>query len=160
MAVCAVGAANATVYVYVGSWEVDQGPSWTVVPPAYTGQQAAALLFGGSPANYVVSSVDSNPVDINFQNWVSTWGGACGDNFPCGTLSADNFVVSTAGFYQNPGDTSSYVQDWEVGSQYTNYAFSAVPEPATWAMMLVGFAMFGFAAYRQTKKSQPVLSVA
>jgi PEP-CTERM motif len=29
----------------------------------------------------------------------------------------------------------------------------AVPEPSTWAMMLLGFAGLGFVAYRRTKKS-------
>ena len=28
---------------------------------------------------------------------------------------------------------------------------SAVPEPSTWAMMLIGFAGLGYAAYRKTK---------
>lgn len=28
---------SASALTYVGSWEVDDGPSWTTVPPAYTG---------------------------------------------------------------------------------------------------------------------------
>lgn len=28
------GGADAATYVYVGSWQVDEGPDWTVVPPA------------------------------------------------------------------------------------------------------------------------------
>jgi PEP-CTERM motif len=28
---------------------------------------------------------------------------------------------------------------------------SAVPEPSTWAMLLIGFAGFGFAGYRRAK---------
>jgi hypothetical protein len=32
----------------------------------------------------------------------------------------------------------------------------AVPEPSTWAMMLLGFAGLGFMAYRRTKKSAAV----
>src|SRR6266849_9164625 len=89
--------AHAVTYTYVGSWEVDQGPNWSTNPIAYTGQQAAALLFGGTASSYVISSVDSNPNDINFENWVSTYGGACGGTFPCCTLSADNVFVSNAG---------------------------------------------------------------
>jgi len=37
---------------------------------------------------------------------------------------------------------------------------SAVPEPATWAMMLIGFAGIGFVAYRRTKKSAAALAAA
>jgi hypothetical protein len=30
----------------------------------------------------------------------------------------------------------------------------AVPEPSTWAMMLVGFAGLGYAGYRETKRAR------
>jgi hypothetical protein len=36
---------------------------------------------------------------------------------------------------------------------------SAPGEPATWAMMLIGFAGLGFMAYRRTKKSAAVKSI-
>ena len=39
-----------------------------------------------------------------------------------------------------------------------NAAIAAVPEPSTWAMMLLGFAGLGFMAYRQ--KSKPALMAA
>ena len=69
----AVGQVKAD-YIYIGSWEVDQGPSWTTVPPIYTGQEAAALLFGGSASNYAISTVDSNPANINFESLVQSVG--------------------------------------------------------------------------------------
>ena len=54
---------------YVGSWRVSDGPSWSGTPPngplAYTGQEAAALLFGGSASDYRISTVDSNPLNID-----------------------------------------------------------------------------------------------
>lgn len=139
--------------VYVGSWEVDQGPSWTTVPPAYSGQEAAAFLFGGTASDYVISTVDSNPADIDGLTWVSTWGGACGGSFPCGTQVADSFVQSTLGLYATPGDTSAYVNDWAVGAQYTNYAFftGGVPEPGVWALMLVGVGLSGAALRRRAR---------
>jgi len=38
---------------------------------------------------------------------------------------------------------------------------SDVPEPSTWAMMILGFAGVGFMAYRRSRKSSPmVLSAA
>jgi hypothetical protein len=37
-------------------------------------------------------------------------------------------------------------------------ALFAVPEPSTWAMMLVGFASLGFAGYRRTKKGRDTLA--
>jgi hypothetical protein len=37
---------------------------------------------------------------------------------------------------------------------------SSVPEPSTWAMLLLGFAGLGFMACRRTKKSAAVYSIA
>jgi hypothetical protein len=141
----------------IGSWEVDQGPYWPTVPPAYSGQQAAALLFGGSPSDY---SISISPTVITFTNWISTWGGACGGVFPCGTVVPQNYVVSTGGLYENPGDTSAYVEDWAIGPQYTNYAFtaSAVPEPGFMGLAGVGLAAFalGVLRSRRRQRDQPV----
>jgi hypothetical protein len=35
-----------------------------------------------------------------------------------------------------------------------------VPEPSTWAMMLIGFAGLGFKAYRRTKRNTTALATA
>jgi len=164
MAVCAVGTANATVYTYVGSWAVDSGPWWTTNPPVYSGQQAAALLFGGSASQYAISTVDSNPADINFKAWLDGWG----DPFTYalnGTPAAQSYSLDTGGggYNSNPGYQSAYsayVSDH--GVNLVNYAFvaSGVPEPSTWIMMLLGFAGVGFAGYRRTKKSMSAFTAA
>ncbi|MGH7022537.1 MAG: PEP-CTERM sorting domain-containing protein [Caulobacteraceae bacterium] len=112
---------NSTTLAFVGSWEVDQGPSWTTIPEAYSGVDAAALLFGGTPSDYVISTADNLTADINDLAWVSTYGGACDGTFPCGTQVADTFVQGT------------------------------VPEPATWAMLTLGVAGLGWSLRRRTK---------
>ncbi len=149
VAVCAVSASAAPTYV--GSWTVDSGPQWGSTSVAYSGQAAAAFLFGGNASDYVISTVDSNAADIDGLSWVSTWAGACGGTFPCGTKVADTFSQSTGGLYLTPGDTSAYVRDWAVGSQYTNYAFriSAVPEPTNLMFMLAGAGALGVALRRR-----------
>ena len=140
--------------IFVGSWTVDQGPWWGDDPQVYTGQQAAALLFGGSASDYVISTISDQVGDIDHLAWVSTYGGDCGGAFPCGTKVADNFSLSLDGFYHDVGDQSAYVYDWAQGAQYTNYAFriGSVPEPASWAMMVSGFGLAG-AAMRRRKTS-------
>jgi hypothetical protein len=67
-----------------------------------------------------------------------------------------------------PGVTSDFVTtelDISAGPfstasiQSTSNLFSVVPEPSTWAMMLLGFAGLGFAGYRQRQKLAGAASV-
>ena len=46
------------------------------------------------------------------------------------------------------------------GEQQLAYGVGAVPEPATWALMLLGFAGLGFAGYRKAKAGQTAPSAA
>jgi hypothetical protein len=39
------------------------------------------------------------------------------------------------------------------------YATTAVPEPSTWAMMFIGFAGLGYAAFRRTVKNRTVVAI-
>lgn len=155
-------------YVYVGSWQVDDGLDWFVSPPngplAYTGQEAAALLFGGAASDYAISTLDSNAANINNMAWYSVIG-YTGNQGNGGSILAENYSSKYLGQFYGPtsgypfGDpdaaASAYIRDNARGSTFINYAFridNAVPEPATWALMILGFGAVAFAMRRQRQQ--------
>nr|WP_310497919.1 PEPxxWA-CTERM sorting domain-containing protein [Sandarakinorhabdus sp.] len=154
-ALASANAAQAATYVYVGSWHVGQGPVWTSNPAVYTGQQAAALLFGGTAAQYAISTIDSNVANINFSSFVDGYG----DSQFLTTAVSHSFSLQTGTGYDGPPSYSAYVLDHSCGIRYSNpeascdgqpglnFAFrlvsGAVPEPASWALMMVGFGAVG-----------------
>ena len=117
------GAANAAL-VFVGSWQVDSGPSWDGSPPngplAYTGQEAAATIFGGSAGDYSISTNGSSVGSINFMAWYSVIGYG-GNQSNGGSLLAQDFSLKYLGQFYGPTDnytfdtpeaaTSAYVKD-------------------------------------------------
>jgi hypothetical protein len=46
------------------------------------------------------------------------------------------------------------------GGEIRGFLHAAVPEPSTWAMMLLGFAGVGFMAYRRSRKNTMALTAA
>ena len=47
--------------------------------------------------------------------------------------------------------TSTIYADWQIALDTVTASVSAVPEPSTWAMMILGFAGVGFVTYRRRK---------
>ncbi|WP_337187339.1 PEPxxWA-CTERM sorting domain-containing protein [Phenylobacterium sp.] len=157
-------AANAAL-VFVGAWSVyhDDAPEWSGSPPngplAYTGQEAAALLFGGNAGDYVISTVSDQVADIDFLAWYDVIG-VGGNKF------AQDYSSKYLGLYYGPTDTygstldgaaSAFIRD-NLDASYINYAFrddslgggaGAIPEPATWALMIGGFGLAGSALRRR-----------
>lgn len=155
-------AANAAL-IYVGSWEVSDGPDWQTQPLAYTGQEAAALLFGGSASDYVISTLGTDPGLVNNSAWYSVLGFFGPNNG--GVLLAQDYVSAASsqapGYYYSGNSypfegtdaASAYVSDnAEEGN--INYAFrivaDGVPEPLTLA--LVGAGLAGMGAVRRKRK--------
>jgi hypothetical protein len=70
-------------------------------------------------------------------------------SFSLGSLTGDNYILSflVDNFKQNGGNPSGLDVSFS----------SAVPEPSTWAMMILGFMGVGFMAYR--RKNQPALRI-
>ncbi|MEZ4778776.1 MAG: HYR domain-containing protein [Flavobacteriaceae bacterium] len=116
---------------YVGSFLVGDGPSWTVNPPSYTAQEAAALIFGGSPSDYFISTNPNtvDPMTITHTAWTDSWGG------PCQELAEDFKIDVGAVGYNDPGGpgtaTSAYVNDHPSCWPLENFVWLAGSAPIT-----------------------------
>jgi hypothetical protein len=154
------GATHAAL-VFVGAWDVAdlRAPLWDDPfprgPLAYTGQEAAAFLFGGNPADYTISTVDETVANINKLAWYDVIGFG-------GAIFAQDYSNKYLGEFYGPGDSfdgtingaaSAFVRDSLSQGVERNYAFKddgvAVPEPSALSLLMVGLALVGAVANRR-----------
>jgi hypothetical protein len=131
--------------IFAGQWNLYSNPYWMTDPgpTSLTGQEAAALLFGGSASDYLISTVGPNAADINSMAWYDIYAYAN----RLGQYAQDYKVDGNGnGFYDGWGDSSAMVMDHDytdAGFSHVNYAFrvqddAAVPEPFTVGLMGAG----------------------
>jgi hypothetical protein len=168
--ICANGSAHATTLLDL------------IDPPTQTDTQyslafnatatSTTISIGGyqAPSEEIAYNIgvflNNAGADLLGSTWSFVPAASGSDSFAAGTLLA--FLGTTPGFYDTYSQTfattvgSSYSLDFlfsnntgiaaPSGLLVTTDAVTAVPEPSTWAMLLLGFAGLGFMAYRRKNK--------
>ncbi|WP_294536985.1 PEPxxWA-CTERM sorting domain-containing protein [uncultured Rhodoblastus sp.] len=103
----------------------------------------------------------SGGLGINIVDWYSGVNGQPLNQQPAGTVNLNGWYYGTA----SGNDFSNFVSQTPFAAPILNFygtpiSTGAVPEPSTWAMMLLGFAGLGLAGYRRQRKTDAVADAA
>lgn len=122
------------------------------------------VIFNGATINYLISGLTPNTL-VSFMNYTPTFGGGgrgidlTANDTPI-HIGIDDAVLtsiltSSTGTISGRFTTPNGEGNWS-GFQLA-YATTAVPEPATWGMMVVGFGMIAGGLRRRRRQSTPVI---
>ncbi|MDR1935085.1 MAG: hypothetical protein LBS49_05825 [Candidatus Accumulibacter sp.] len=158
MGVCTLLLSSASVWaipVYVGKFNVFDGPSMADEPEVMSARQAAAMLFGGDYTDYAISVIDSTDWQtITHTAWLD---GLWDDQYLINPAHEDFAASPASGLYNDYPAYSAWVCDhadcmdfgypettgWE-GLNYTNYVWRLdsppidVPEPGVLSLAALG----------------------
>ena len=143
---------------------------------SYLGEQIefSSSAFLPHPMSVYVDTPNFGDITLNFTSIVSVFSNSAGEFYEmAGTDSAGGLDLMTAviapahgilrfevegyGFGDLPppdvADSAPIVPVGPIGTTVANVALgaTAVPEPSTWAMLLIGFAGLGYAGWRRSK---------
>ena len=175
-AVMAIGAAtqaSATIYTYTGNADLSTGNyitgsvdlncagSCAAGTYVYNSGISSFSFTDNTSANVPIFTVSNSTPGVALYNWVEfvTLNNAAQvtDWFFFAEIAASvKGVLTTGPNWCGPGCAVDQVYDHSTTTvNLTNHPgtwqVSAVPEPSTWAMMLLGFAGVGFMAYRRKR---------
>jgi hypothetical protein len=125
------------------------------------------LNFSGVPFTWN-QATDSTWTNIGFQTWVlpASIPGCGSENEPTcepvGHFTSpspwDTLAIGTYVIWEADGSLSDVIKTFNDANGaellfYSDPSLTSIPEPSTWAMMVLGFAGLGFAGYRARKQT-------
>ena len=129
-----------------------------LVHPASTSDYLVGLFLVPTDGQYKITATfnvqDINPSGVNVGTLFSPQNTFPIQFTPLTTLTSGNPTVTfTTTLFLNTTDLVGFAVDndgsYNNDSTGVNFTISNVPEPATWALMITGFGMIGFAARRR-----------
>jgi PEP-CTERM motif len=143
---------------------VGVGPETTtyIDPPVATGY---IYQIGAGDPNFASVTLpilpdQTNPYEIEWDNGLDTafvLGGHTFDFTGPGVSTFDVLGIDGANGL-SPNDPTAFITalTFESSGNFTGTMTPIIPEPSTWAMMLIGFAGLGFAGYRASRRSDAI----
>jgi hypothetical protein len=153
------------IYTYTGNVFTTASAPYTTADSVTGYIDVTVAAFSFSDGVNTITNVNKVSDNINFTtdassgaviSWSISLTGSLGSiNTDCvGQCSLQNVIPNGADVVTDSAFNSTAFNTDTPGT----WAVSAVPEPSTWAMMLLGFAGIGFLAYRRNTK--PALNAA
>jgi hypothetical protein len=149
-----VGSQHSGIFIDINTiGPVDTGNGFANIVPIKNGSLTSAIFKPEDPERFADFSLRGQLVKAGtFTFVVQDDQGNPAQSFVFDTGKDDDFT--RVGLISNDGETIKSVSVLGDFKELKQIEFSlpgAVPEPATWAMMLLGFATLGFAGYRRRR---------
>jgi hypothetical protein len=173
MAIGAATQASATIYTYTGNADPSTGNyitgsvdlncagSCAAGNYVYNSGISSFSFTDNTSANVPVFTISSSTPGVAFYGWVEFLSlnnaGQVTDWFFFAEIAAlSKGILTTGPNWCGPGCAVDQFYDHgrtsvEISNHPGTWQVAAVPEPSTWAMMILGFAGVGFIAYRRRK---------
>jgi PEP-CTERM motif len=135
----------------------------TIGFPGLTGSTATGveLSLGGFTQTDITSiswTLDSSTyavdaLDLNARTGAAACGFGMNCSFSVLSLSATDYSRGGGGCSYDPENMTGICEEFFFFPTPVTFVVTSVPEPSTWAMMVVGFAGLGFAGYRASRRA-------
>jgi hypothetical protein len=144
-------AKSTRMYIFSGPYT---GTTWSqqLGNLTYTVSSGSITISYNSAAGVLPNDVSLYIIDLQHQGALLNWGIE-----PGATLSGSGsygYLSYQFPFYVTDGIQLAFSDGQTSAGSLVFGPISAVPEPATWAMMLIGFAGLGFTAHRGRRRTK------